>query len=259
MPYVYHLCLDESKIEGAKLALLPGDPFRSKDIAEEFDKNSEQIAWKREYCTWLGEIKGKKVLVTSTGIGGPSTSIAIDELAQLGVHTFIRVGTTGAIQSNINVGDVIITSGSIRLDGASTHYAPIGYPAVAHHEALFALIEASEALKIELKNEYHVGITASSDTFYPGQERYDSFSEYVLRRFQGTMKEWQRLHVLNYEMESSTVPALCAALGLKGGCVTGVVVNRTKEEKITKEDLELGERNAIKVAVKAMEILVSRS
>lgn len=258
MKKVYHLDLDEKKLKGAKFALLPGDPFRTRIIAKAFDKNSKWIAWKREYCTWLGEIKGKKVLVTSTGIGGPSTSIAIDELAQLGVHTFIRVGTTGAIQPNVKIGEVIITSGSIRLDGASTHYAPIEYPAVAHHEVLFALIKAAEGMKKGLKIDYYVGITASTDTFYPGQERYNSFSEYLLGRFQGTMKEWQKLNVLNYEMESSTVLTLCSALGLKGGCVTGVVVNRTKEEKITKEDRRAGEENAFRVAIKAMEFLVSQ-
>ena len=187
------------------------------------------MAWKREFCTYLAEIKGKKLLITSTGIGGPSTSIAIDELAQLGIGTFIRVGTTGAIQDYIDMGDVIITSGSVRLDGASTHYAPIEYPAVAHYEVLNALIEGAKKVKVK----YHVGITASSDTFYPGEERKDSFAKYVLRRFQGATKEWQKLHVLNYEMESSTVLTLTSSMGLKGGCITGVV-NKTGMDKITK-------------------------
>ncbi|MEW6457059.1 MAG: uridine phosphorylase [Acidobacteriota bacterium] len=260
--YVYHLDLDEEKIQGAKYVLLPGDPFRSEAIAEEIAKayntKAEKLAWKREYCTYLTEIKDIKVLVTSTGIGGPAASIAIDELAQLGVNTFIRVGTTGAIQPRINIGDVIITSGSVRLDGASTHYAPIEYPAVAHHKVLFALIEAAKNLMNNLKNQFHVGITVSSDTFYPGQERYDSSSKYVLRKFQGMTEEWRKLRALNYEMESSTVLTICSALGLRGGCVTGVIVNRTKEEKITKKGLDLGESNAIKVAIRAMEFLVMK-
>ena len=155
--------------------------------------------------------KGEKLLITSTGIGGPSMSIVIDELAQLGIQTFIRVGTTGAIQDYIDIGDVIITSGSVRLDGASTHYAPIEYPAVAYYEALNALVEGAKKVKVK----YHVGITASSDTFYPGEERKDSFAKYVLRRFQGATKEWQKLHVLNYEMESSTVLTLTSSMGLK--------------------------------------------
>ena len=209
------------------------------------------MAWKREFCTYLAEIKGKKLLITSTGIGGPSTSIAIDELAQLGIGTFIRVGTTGAIQDYINIGDVIITSGSVRLDGASTHYAPIEYPAVAHYEVLNALIEGAKKVKVK----YHVGITASSDTFYPGEERKDSFSNYVLRRFQGATKEWQKLHVLNYEMESSTVLTLTASMGLKGGCITGVV-NKIGMEKITKESLKTGQENAIRAAIAAVECLL---
>lgn len=255
MNSVYHLDLDNEKIQGAKIALLPGDPFRSQIIAEAISKiygtRNEKLAWKREFCTYLAEIKGRRLLITSTGIGGPSASIAIDELAQLGIGTFIRVGTTGAIQEDINIGDVIITSGSVRLDGASTHYAPIEYPAVAQHEILNALIEGAKKTTVR----YHVGVTASSDTFYPGEERYDSFSKYVLRRFQGATKEWQRLHVLNYEMESSTILTLTASMGLRGGCITGVV-NRVGIGEITKESLKTGEENAIKVAVAAVECLI---
>jgi uridine phosphorylase len=100
-----------------------------------------------------------------------------------------------------------------------------------------------------------VGVTASSDTFYPGEERYDSFSKYVLRRFQGGTKEWQKLHVLNYEMESSTVLTLTASMGLKGGCITGVV-NRAGRGEITKEFLKSGEENVVKVAIAAAECLI---
>ncbi|MDN3512917.1 MAG: uridine phosphorylase [Candidatus Brocadia sp.] len=255
MNSVYHLDLDNEKIHGAKIALLPGDPFRSQVIAEAisgiYGTGNKKLAWKREFCTYLAEIKGKQVLITSTGIGGPSASIAIDELAQLGIDTFIRVGTTGAIQEYINTGDAIITSGSVRLDGASTHYAPIEYPAVAHYEILNALIDGAKKTMVR----YHVGITASSDTFYPGEERYDSFTKYVLKRFQGATKEWQKLHVLNYEMESSTVLTLTASMGLRGGCITGVV-NRGSTGKITQENLKAGEENAIRVAIAAVECLI---
>jgi len=247
--------LTNETIESARFALLPGDPGRVEAIATTPPfKDGREIASKREYRTWLGYINTTPVLVTSTGIGGPSTSIAIDELAQLGVRTFLRVGTTGAIQPHVNVGDVIITTGAVRLDGASTHYAPIEYPAVAHHDVVQALIQAAQDLNIP----YHVGITCSSDTFYPGQERKDSFSQYVPRRFQGITQEWRKLNVLNYEMEAATVLTLCSALGLRGGCVTGVIVNRDQSEQIIKRDLELGEGNAIKVAVEAVRLLVAR-
>ncbi|MGH7166840.1 MAG: uridine phosphorylase [Nitrospiraceae bacterium] len=262
---MYHLDLDEKKTKGARFALLPGDPFRSVLIAETIAhtygtaKPDRPLAHKREFCTYLTDIQGVKVLVTSTGIGGPSTSIAVDELAQLGVHTFIRVGTTGVIQDSIDIGDVVITTGSVRLDGASLQYAPIEYPAVAHHEVLLALIKAAKALTPALQCRYHVGITASTDTFYQGQERPESFLRYVPRRIQGMTEEWRRLHVLNYEMESATLLTVCSAFGLRAGCVTGVVNNRATDAdgvRITSEHLRLGQDHAVRVGIKAMERLV---
>lgn len=251
---VYHLDLTDLTIEGARIALLPGDPGRVEAIARTppFER-SREVANKREYCSYLGYIAGVPVLVTSTGIGGPSASIALDELAQLGVDTFLRVGTTGAIQPAVDVGDVIITTGAVRLDGASIHYAPIEYPAVAHPEVVVALMGAARGAGIP----FRAGITCSCDTFYPGQERYDSFTGYVPRRFQGITEEWRRLHVLNYEMEAATVLTLASAMGLRGGCAEGVVVNRTRSEAITKADLELGERNAVTVAVLAVARLLA--
>ena len=252
----YHLSLQKKQIKNTKIALLPGDPFRiakiAKQIKKHFGGDIAELAWKREFKTVLCSTNKHSVLVTSTGIGGPSISIVIEELAMLGVRTFIRVGTSGAIQKEIRTGDVIITTGSVRLDGASTHYAPIEYPAVADYEITHSLINA--AIKSNMR--YHIGITACSDTFYPGQERYDSFTGYVLNRFQGSLKEWQRLHVLNYEMESSAVLTLCSTMGLRAGCVSGAVVNRTVREPITDKSLFLGEENAIKVAVTSLEYLL---
>jgi uridine phosphorylase len=250
---VYHLDLDDTRIEGAKVALLPGDPGRVSEIAATAPiERPREIAFKREYRSWLGYIGDVPVLVTSTGIGGPSASIAIDELAQLGVRTFLRVGTTGAIQADVNIGDVVITTGAVRLDGASTHYAPIEYPAVAHHEVVAALLRAARDLAIPTRP----GVTCSCDTFYPGQERYDSFTGYVPRRFQGITEEWRRLQVLNYEMEAATVLTLTSAMGLRGGCAAGVIVNRTRSEAITKADLDLGEGNVVRVAALAAKYLV---
>jgi uridine phosphorylase len=252
---VYHLGLDDTALEGAAVAVLPGDPGRVEGIAKTppFDR-ARELAYKREYRSWLAYCHGTPVIVTSTGIGGPSASIAIDELAQLGVRTFLRVGTTGAIQPDLEIGTVIVTTGAVRLDGASTHYAPIEYPAVAHPD----VVEAARAAARDLGVPHRAGVSASCDTFYPGQERYDSYSGYVPRRFQGITEEWRRLHVLNYEMESSTVLTLTAAMGLRGGCVAGVVVNRTRTESVTKEGLEAGESNAVRVAAAAVARLVSR-
>jgi uridine phosphorylase len=248
MADVFHLGLTKDQLQGARIALLPGDPGRVPRIAEALPGERAELAWQREFHTWLVRGPGGTVLVTSTGIGGPSTAIAVEELARLGVDTFIRVGTTGAIQPYIAVGDVVITTGAVRLDGASTHYAPLAYPAVADHAVTHALIQSARAAGVP----FHAGITASSDTFYPGQERYDTFSGYVIRRFQGSAEEWRRLHVLNYEMESATLFVVAAALGLRAGCVAGVLVNRTLAERVDERAARPAERNAIAVAVGAV-------
>lgn len=183
----------------------------------------------------------------STGIGGPSTSIAVEELAQLGVRTFLRVGTTGAIQPHINVGDVLVTTASVRLDGASLHFAPMAFPAVADFTCTTALVAAAEACGATT----HIGVTASSDTFYPGQERYDTFSGRVVNRFQGSMKEWQQMGVLNYEMESATLLTMCASQGLRAGMVAGVIVNRTQKEIPDAVTMKQTESDAVKIVVEA--------
>lgn len=264
---MYHLALDAAAVQGAALALLPGDPFRSRMIAERIATlhgapfADRPLAHNREYCSFLTEIRGAKVLVTSTGIGGPSTSIAVDELAQLGIRTFIRVGTTGAIQPTMAIGDVVVTTGAVRLDGASLSYAPIGYPAVAHYEVTLALMAAARVLAPALGCRYHVGITASTDAFYQGQQRSDVFARYVPRHLQGMTEEWQRLGVLNYEMESATLLTICGAFGLRGGCVTGVVNTRRADETsapISAADLRRGEEHAVRVGIKAAEILIAR-
>lgn len=250
---VYHLSLRARDTGGSRYALLPGDPARVETLATTPPLGEgRELAWKREFRTWLAWLGGVPVLVTSTGIGGPSTAIAVEELARLGVDTFIRVGTTGGIQPHVRVGDVIITTGAVRLDGASTHYAPLEYPAVADHRVVEALVGAAEGLAIP----YHVGITCSSDTFYPGQERPDSFRGYIPRRFQGMTEEWRRMNVLNYEMEAATLLTMCGVLGLRGGCVTGVIDRHGEGGRITPAALKKGERNAVAVAVHALRFLV---
>jgi uridine phosphorylase len=244
----YHIGLSEPQLECATLALLPGDPGRVEELASSAALHgARELASTREFRTWIAWAGATPIVVTSTGIGGPSTSIAIDELAQIGVRTFVRVGTTGAIQKHVNVGSAVITTGAVRLDGASKHYAPVEYPAVAHYDVLHALVCAA----CELGIPYHAGITASCDTFYPGQERHESYSHYVRRKFQGATEEWRHLNVLNYEMEAATVLTLCSAMGLRGGCVEGVVVNRTRSEVIDGHALAAGESAAIRIGIRA--------
>ena len=225
MSHVFHLGLERDDLVGAELAIVPGDPARVERIATMLD-DARPLASHREFTSWRGRLDGSPVVVCSTGIGGPSTSIAVEELAQLGVRTFLRVGTTGAIQPGIAPGEVIVTTGAVRLDGASLHFAPLEFPAVADHDCTTALVTAARAAGLQP----HVGVTASSDTFYPGQERYDTHSGYVTRRFRGSLDEWRSMGVLNYEMESATLFTMCATQGLRAGCVAGVLVNRNDEE-----------------------------
>ncbi|MGB0893051.1 MAG: uridine phosphorylase [Parashewanella sp.] len=251
MADVFHLGLTKEMLDGAVTAIVPGDPERVKRIAELMD-NPKFLASHREYTSYLAYLNGKAVVVCSTGIGGPSTSIAVEELAQLGVTTFLRVGTTGAIQPHVNVGEVIVTQASVRLDGASQHFAPMEFPAVADFACTTAMVEACRDKGIEP----HVGITASSDTFYPGQERYDTVSGRVTRRFAGSMKEWQDMGVLNYEMESATLFTMCASQGWRAACVAGVIVNRTQQEIPDEAMMKKTEGHAVQLVVDAARKLV---
>lgn len=246
MSDVFHLGLKKSDLQGATLAIVPGDPKRVEKIARLMD-NPVHLASLREFTSWRGEVEGKAVIVCSTGIGGPSTSIAVEELAQLGINTFLRIGTTGAIQENINVGDVLVTTASVRLDGASQHFAPLEYPAVADFECTNALYAAAK----DAGAVVHVGVTASSDTFYPGQERYDTYTGRVVSRFKGSMKEWQQMGVMNYEMESATLLTMCSSQGLRSGMVAGVIVNRTQQEIPNEELLKKTESNVLGIVVDA--------
>jgi uridine phosphorylase len=252
MSDVFHLGLTRDQLQGASLAILPGDPARVAKIAGHLDQ-PQPLASNREFTSYIAFADGTPIIVCSTGIGGPSTSIATEELAQLGVRTFLRVGTTGAIQDDIDVADVIVTTGAVRLDGASQHFAPIEYPAVADHACTAALVAAADHLGVRS----HVGITASSDTFYPGQERYDTVSGYVNRRFAGSRAEWQALHVLNYEMESATLFTMCAANGWRAGMVAGVLVNRTAKEIPDAGVHDAVEHAAVSVVVEAARRLVA--
>lgn len=252
MSDVFHLDLTRDQLRGATVAILPGDPGRVPKIASLLD-DPVALASNREFHSWIGFSDGTPIVVCSTGIGGPSTSIAVEELAQLGVRTFLRVGTTGAIQPDIAVADVIITTGSVRLDGASRDFAPYEYPAVAHYDCVHALVEAAK----EQGHTAHVGVTVASDTFYPGQERYDTVSGYVRRSLQGSRDEWAALHVLNYEMESATLFTQCATNGWRAGMVAGALVNRTQQEIPSAEVHDRVETNAVAVAVAAARRLVS--
>ena len=243
---VFHLGLTKADLQGAELAIVPGDPERVRKIAEMLD-NPRFLACHREFTSWLAELDGHPIVICSTGIGGPSTSIAVEELALLGIRTFLRIGTTGAIQPHIHVGDILITTAAVRLDGASLHFAPMEFPAVADFACTTALVAAAEAMQVR----QHIGITASSDTFYPGQERYDTYSGRVVERFRGSMAEWQAMGVMNYEMESATLLTMCASQGLRAGMVAGVIVNRTQREIPDAAAMKSTESQAVQIVIEA--------
>lgn len=243
---VFHLGLTKADLQGAELAIVPGDPERVRKIAEMLD-NPQFLACHREFTSWIAELDGHPVVICSTGIGGPSTSIAVEELAQLGIRTFLRIGTTGAIQPHIHVGDILITTAAVRLDGASLHFAPMEFPAVADFAFTTALVAAAESMQVR----NYICITSSYDTFYPGQERYDTYSGRVVERFRGSMAEWQAMGVMNYEMESATLLTMCASQGLRAGMVAGVIVNRTQQEIPDAATMKSTESQAVQIVIEA--------
>lgn len=244
MSDVFHLGLCKEMLNGATIAIIPGAPERVQKIAELME-DATFLASHREFTSYLGYLDGNAVIVCSTGIGGSSTSVAVEELAQLGVRTFLRVGTTGGIQPYINVGDLVVSQACVRLDGASLHFAPIEYPAVADFDCTLAIIDACR----EVGEKFHIGITASTDTFYQGQERYDTVNGSMIRRLKGSMQEWRDLRVLNYEMESSTLFTMCASQGWKAACVAGVIVSRKQQEIPDEATMENIQKKAISVVV----------
>jgi uridine phosphorylase len=249
---LYHIGLSRKMIKNAKYALLPGDPGRVEGLAKAMGE-ATYLGTHREFTSWLTTVGGKNVLVMSTGMGCPCVSIAMEELARLGVTYFIRVGTTGSLQKDLNLGDVVISKAAVRTDGASKCYAPVEYPAVADLDITLALRTAAEELKIPHK----VGITVTTDSFWPGQERYDSFTGYVPRALQGTLKEWQHLGCSNFEMEAATLFVVANTFGLKAGAICGVVAKRTDSEAVASPAVyKKAEARFQKVAKRALEILV---
>lgn len=223
---VFHLGLKREQLSGIEFALLPGDPGRVPKIAQ-YLENPTELAWQREFRSQRGRIHGHELLICSTGIGGPSTAICVEELAMLGITRFLRVGTTGALQESINTGDVIIPTAAVRLDGTSRHLAPIEYPAVADFALVRKLVENVERRAFP----HHIGVCASSDTFYQGQNRRDSFQKgYLHRLMQGQLEEMKALKVLSFEMEVATLFTQCSSYGLSAAAVLGVLVNRNRAE-----------------------------
>jgi len=233
----------------AKYVLLPGDPGRVERIASFFDE-ARKVAEYRGFLTYSGKVDGIGISACSTGIGCPSAAIVIEELAKIGAETFIRVGTTGALQPDIEVGDIVIATAAVRADGTSRSYVPVEYPAVADFGVVSALLRASK----EMGKEVHTGIVLSSDAFYAEE------NEATLRLAEA--------NVLSVEMECSVLFTLAGLKGLRAGAILAVDGNLVKG--IKKGEFEPGERTGefdesvqraiedeIRIAIEAVKLLES--
>jgi uridine phosphorylase len=190
---------------------------------------------------------GVPLLSATSGMGAPSLSIVVNELVQVGIRTIIRVGTSGSIQAHIPPGSIVISSAALCRQGAADDIAPREFPAAADPFVTVALVEASRAAGVE----HYVGVTASVDTFYEGQERTESANPHLLRWLRGITDEYRRLNVLNYEMEAGTLFKMGLVYGFAAGCVCGIVAQRTAGEAIVLEQKAIAVERAIAVAVRA--------
>ena len=244
----YHVNLTKGDV--GEYVILPGDPGRCEKIAQYFD-NPVLVANNREYVTYTGTLDGVKVSVTSTGIGGPSAAIALEELVHCGAHTFVRVGTSGGMQKEVLGGDVVIATGAIRLDGTSKEYAPIEYPAVANFDVVMALKESAK----ELNHPYHVGVVQCKDSFY-GQHSPESMP--IASELQNKWEAWIRIGALTSEMESATLFIVGSTRRVRVGAVLLVVANQTRRA-LGLEDIQVHDTEAaIKVAILSLRKLIAQ-
>lgn len=245
----YHIALDEN--DAGHYCILPGDPGRCEKIAE-YLNNPMFVSSNREFTTWSGTLNGERILVTSTGIGGPSAAIAMEELSAIGVNTFIRVGTCGGINMNVKSSDIIIPTSAIRFEGTSREYAPIEFPASADFDVVKALTEAAD----ELGYKWHTGVVQCKDSFY-GQHNPQRMaaSHDLISRWEA----WKKLGVLASEMESAALFVVASTLGVKCGTVLNVVWNQERKAAGYNEPDCFDTDSAIRTAVKAMSSIISHN
>lgn len=239
----YHIACGKGDL--AKYLLVPGDPDRVSKIAQFWDFAKEGSCH-REFRSFTGAYKGFPISALSSGIGPSCMAIVVNEASRIGVSTFIRVGSTGAIQKDINCGDVIISSAAVRLDCTSNCYVMPEYPAAGNYEVLLALVEAAESLNV---SNYHVGVTATTADFYAGQNR--PVAKMPASQVIDSLSTLQKAGVLNVEMETATLYTLASLYGLRAGSICAVYANRCTQEAKP----EAGEENAIKIANEATKIL----
>jgi uridine phosphorylase len=232
-----------------RYALLPGDPARVDLIGRDWDRY-EELSCNREFKVGRGAIAGVAIGACSTGIGGPSTDIAAMELLEAGVDTFIRVGTCAALQAEIACGTLVISTGAVRHSGAADAYVERAYPALAHHDVTLALVEAAEALGAV----YTLGVTASVDSFFAGQDNAMP-GGYRPSQVARLVDDWRQQRVANLEMEAATLFVLAGLFGFRAGCICAVGSNRITRERQPSAEAE---RLACRVASRAVTVLAAR-
>ena len=227
-----------------RYVILVGDPGRCESVSELFD-NPVHVAYNREYNIYTGYLEGEKVSVCSTGIGGPSTAIALEELHHIGADTFIRCGTCGGIDIDVKSGDIVIATGAIRYEHTSCEYAPIEFPAVADYKIVNMLKEAGD----EAGRVSHVGVVQCKDSFY-GQHSPESMP--VAAELLEKWEAWKRLGVKASEMESSALFVIASARGCRAGSCFHVIWNQEREKAGLDQDMDEDTSAAVKIAVEAM-------
>ncbi|WP_311492131.1 uridine phosphorylase [uncultured Anaerococcus sp.] len=242
----YHIGLKAEDI--GKYVILPGDPKRCEKIAAYFE-NPKKVGDRREFVTYTGFLNREKVSVTSTGIGGPSAAIALTELAKLGAHTFVRVGTCGGIDTDVKSGDIVIAQAAIRAEGTSKEYAPIEFPAVADFGVTSALKKASEDLGLKS----HVGVVQCKDSFY-GQHEPESMP--VSYELTNKWEAWKRLGTLASEMESAALFTVASFLKVRVGACFLVVANQEREKANLDNPVVHDTDLAIRLGVEALKNLI---
>ena len=239
-----------SKGDVGRYVLLPGDPGRCELIASYFD-DPHKVVSNREYTTYTGTLLGEKVSVTSTGIGGPSAVIALEELTAIGADTFVRVGTCGGIKLDVQSGDVVVATGAVRMEGTSREYAPIEFPAVADFAVTTALVEAAKARG----NRWHAGVVQCKDSFY-GQ--HDPARMPVSYELLNKWEAWKRLGVLASEMESAALFTAAAALGVRCGSAFHVIWNQERQAAGLDQQETHDVHAAVEVGIEAVKRLIRR-
>jgi uridine phosphorylase len=232
------------------MALLSGEPERSKLIAETGLHEVRVLSEYRGLNSYVGLLpNGRPLLSATSGMGAPSLSIVVNELVQLGIRTIVRIGTCGSIQPHVKPGSIAILRAALCRQGAANDIAPPEFPAAADPFLTVALVEGARAMGIE----HHLGITASVDTFYEGQERVGSANPHLLRRLRGMTEEFRHLNLICYEMETGTLFKMAGVYNVAAASVCAVIAQRTTGEQMVLEQKQTAVKNAITVALRMAE------